>query len=98
MAAAEREDWLDRRHGLVLCLAVLMLALVVTVSGERARMNGEGGVFREMPGIFVVAPISGFVGEIPTVVAIIVVNASFYYVVIRALIWLGSCIFHNEIR
>jgi uncharacterized membrane protein YcfT len=98
MAAAEREDWLDRRQGLVLCLAVLMLALVVTVSGERARMNREGGVFRELPGIFVVAPVSGLLGEIPTMAAIIIVNASVYYVVIRALIWLGSRIFHNEIR
>ena len=96
MAAAEREDWLDRKQGLVLCAAVLMLAFVVAVSGERARINREGGVFRELPGILVVAPISGVIGEIPTMAAIIVLNASVYYVVVRALIWLGSRIFHDE--
>lgn len=98
MAGAEREDWLDRRQGLVLFLTALMLAFLVAVSGERARMNGGGGVFRQSPGIFVVAPISGLLGEIPTMVAIVVLNASLYYVVIRALVLLGNRIFHNGTR
>jgi uncharacterized membrane protein YcfT len=98
MAAAESEDWLDRNQGLVLCLVVLMLAFVIAVSGERARMNREGGVFRELPGILVLAPVSDLLGAIPTMAAIIVLNASVYYIVIRALIWLGSRIFHNGTR
>ena len=98
MATADREDWLDRRQGLVLCLVVLMIALVVAVSGERARLDGQGGVFRELPGILLIAPISGLLGEIPTMAAIVLVNASAYYFLIRALMWLGSRIFHNEIR
>ena len=96
MAAAEREDWLDRHQGLVLWAVVLMLAFVVAVSGERARMNREGGVFRELPGILVVAPVSGLIGEIPTMAAVTVLNASVYYGLVRALIWLGSRLFHNE--
>jgi uncharacterized membrane protein YcfT len=98
VATADREDWLDRRQGLVLCLVVLMLTLVVAVSGEQARLDGQGGVFREFPVILVVAPISGLLGEVPAMAAIVLVNASAYYFLIRALTWLGSRIFHSEIR
>jgi hypothetical protein len=86
---AMSEGWLDRKQGLVLWFVAFMLALVMTGSGMSARGTGQGGVYRQLPGILVGARV-GLGSEILTTLVTIVVNMCAYYVLIRILAWLGS--------